>query len=104
MLTGTSPIQALQVSFHSNKVDVNSGTLQISTSIGPKLRKNQLSSSELLSNVYLMLAAGFETTSTALGYCTYRLAIHRDIQEKIYREIIKYKPSDLNSYETITNK
>ncbi|CAF3885510.1 unnamed protein product, partial [Rotaria magnacalcarata] len=66
--------------------------------------KNQLSSSELLSNVYLMLAAGFETTSTALGYCTYRLAIHRDIQEKIYREIIKYKPSDLNSYETITNK
>ncbi|CAF3807810.1 unnamed protein product, partial [Rotaria magnacalcarata] len=65
---------------------------------------NQLSSSELLSNVYLMLAAGFETTSTALGYCTYRLAIHRDIQEKIYREIIKYKPSDLNSYETITNK
>lgn len=51
-----------------------------------------------------MLAAGFETTSTALGYCTYRLAIHEDIQEKLYQEIIQYDSSDLNSYETIINK
>lgn len=51
-----------------------------------------------------MMAAGFETTSTALGYCTYRLAIHEDIQEKLYNEIIKYDLSDVNSYETITNK
>ncbi|CAF3694472.1 unnamed protein product [Rotaria sp. Silwood1] len=65
---------------------------------------NKLSSYELLSNAYLMLAAGFETTSTALGYCTYRLAIHQNIQEKLYQEIVKYNSSDINSYEILVNK
>jgi hypothetical protein len=53
--------------------------------------ENKLSESELLSNAYLILSTGFETTSTALGYCTYRLSIHQDIQEKLYQEIILKK-------------
>ncbi|CAF4852218.1 unnamed protein product [Rotaria socialis] len=95
--------QFIQERFQKNHQQTTNDLLQLMID-ALQSDKNQLSSSELLNKVYLMLAAGFATTSTALGYCTYRLAIHQDIQEKIYREIIKYKSSDFNSHETITNK
>ncbi|CAF3694253.1 unnamed protein product [Rotaria socialis] len=95
--------QFIQERFQKNHQQTTNDLLQLMID-ALQSDKNQLSSSELLNKVYLMLAAGFATTSTALGYCTYRLAIHQDIQEKIYRKIIKYKSSDFNSHETITNK
>lgn len=51
-----------------------------------------------------MLAAGFETTSTALGYCAYRLAVHHDIQEKIYQEVVQNNLSECQPDENSTNK
>jgi cytochrome P450 len=57
-----------------------------------------------LSNVFIVLIAGYETTSTALGYCTYRLAIHQDIQEKIYEELAEHWSSDTNSYDVIKSE
>ncbi|UJR16556.1 hypothetical protein I4U23_003457 [Adineta vaga] len=67
--------------------------------------KDQLTSTELLSNVFIVLAAGFETTSTALGYCTYRLALHQDIQEKLYAELTEHwDPNDNKTYDIISSK
>jgi cytochrome P450 len=58
-----------------------------------------------LSNVFIILVAGYETTSTALGYCTYRLAMHQDIQEKLYEELVEHWSSDTNSsYDVIMSK
>ena len=54
--------------------------------------------------MFIILAAGYETTATALGYCTYRLALHEDIQEKLYEELIEHCPSDVNSYDVIMSK
>jgi cytochrome P450 len=67
--------------------------------------KDQLLPTELLSNVFVVLIAGYETTSTALGYCTYRLAIHQDIQDKLYEELTEHSwSSDTNSYDVIMSK
>ena len=58
----------------------------------------------MLSNVFIFLAAGYETTSTALGYCTYRLAFHQDIQEKLYEELIENGSANDNSYDVVMSK
>ena len=63
-----------------------------------------MSPTELLSNVFIILAAGYETSSTALGYCTYRLAMHQDIQEKLYEELVEHWSSDKSCYDVIMSK
>jgi len=50
-----------------------------------------------LSNVFIVLAAGFETTSTALAFCTYRLAVHQDIQQELYEELVQQESCDHES-------
>ena len=52
----------------------------------------------------MTLIAGYETTSTALGYCTYRLATHQDVQEKLYKELVEHWSSDTASYDVIMSK
>jgi len=63
-----------------------------------------LSPSELFSNAFIVLAAGFETTATALGYCTYRLAAHPDIQEKLNEEILEHWSPDIDYYDLVMSK
>ena len=36
---------------------------------------------------FIFLAAGYETTSTALGFMAYEMAQNPDIQEKLQQEI-----------------
>ena len=48
---------------------------------------NVLHADEVISNVFLFMIAGYETTSTALAYATYVLATKPDIQEKLFEEI-----------------
>jgi cytochrome P450 len=65
-----------------------------------------LHSDEVVSNVFLFMIAGYETTSTALAYCTYILATKPDIQEKLVQEIDENKwnnNNDEDAYETATN-
>ena len=38
-------------------------------------------------NCFIMLIAGYETTSTALGFASYELALHPDVQKKLQAEI-----------------
>ena len=42
---------------------------------------------EMQAQSFIFLAAGYETTSTALGFLTYELSRHPDIQEKLQQEI-----------------
>ena len=46
-----------------------------------------LSHEEVLSNLFLFLLAGYDTTSGTLSFLLYNLAVHPDIQEKLAQEI-----------------
>ncbi|CAF4038013.1 unnamed protein product, partial [Adineta steineri] len=46
-----------------------------------------LSKDEVVSNIVLFMAAGYETTATALAYATYVLAKHPDVLKKLQDEI-----------------
>ncbi|UJR29669.1 hypothetical protein I4U23_017217 [Adineta vaga] len=45
--------------------------------------KNQLTLPEIQSNIFIFMAAGYETTATALGYLMYILATHPNEQMKL---------------------
>ena len=53
-------------------------------------QEKALTDEEILSHSFEFLLAGSETTSSALSFCTYLLAIHPDIQEKLADEIEEY--------------
>lgn len=46
-----------------------------------------LTEEEILGNLYIFTIAGHETTATTLRYALVLLALHADIQDKLYREI-----------------
>ncbi|EGT31682.1 hypothetical protein CAEBREN_01158 [Caenorhabditis brenneri] len=48
---------------------------------------------EVIENCFAFLLAGYETTSTAMTYCSYLLAKYPDVQEKLYQEIVELKRS-----------
>jgi cytochrome P450 family 13 len=65
-----------------------------------------LHSDEVISNVFLFMIAGYETTSTALAYSTYVLATIPEVQDKLVEEIDQNKWDNFNQetvYETVTN-
>lgn len=65
-----------------------------------------LHSDEVITNVFLFMVAGYETTSTALAYCTYVLATKSDIQEKLVDEINQNNWDDIDgedAYEIAAN-
>jgi cytochrome P450 len=65
-------------------------------------RNPGLSDSEVLGNVYIFSIAGHETTATTLRFVLVLLAIHEDVQETLYREIVEVlgdRPND-SAYES----
>ena len=52
-------------------------------------------------NCFLVLIAGYETTSTALGFASYELALNPDVQKKLQAEIDEHFPDEVrfNSIE-----
>ncbi|CAF0980556.1 unnamed protein product [Rotaria sp. Silwood1] len=58
---------------------------------------------EVISNVFLFMIAGYETTSTALTYCTYILATHSTIQEKLRAEIDEQQDKYGSDYDRVHN-
>ena len=51
---------------------------------------------EVKANVFLFMAAGYETTSTILAYSTYILATQRNIQEKLQAEIDEHQDKEID--------
>ena len=49
--------------------------------------KRTLTDEEIMSQLILFMLAGTDTTSTALGYVSYNLAMHSEYQEKLIKEI-----------------
>ncbi|CAF4663757.1 unnamed protein product [Rotaria sp. Silwood1] len=71
----------------------------------PLIRK--LTKHEIVSNIFLFMIAGYETTSTALSYISYVLATHPNEQQKLQDEIdanfISETQDDMPSYDTISD-
>ena len=49
-----------------------------------------LTDQEIVAHSITFLLAGYETTSNALSYTSYLLALHPEVQEKLSREIEEY--------------
>jgi len=65
--------------------------------------KQKLSDDDIYANSITFLLAGYETTSNALAYTTYLLALHPDIQQRLYEELKANIPDseDENFYEAV---
>ena len=51
-----------------------------------------LTMEEMQANSFILMIAGYETTSTALAFTAHELALHPDIQKKLQEEIDEYFP------------
>jgi len=73
-----------------------------------KYSKVELSELEILSGSMFLLMVGLETTGTLLTHCSYALAFHPEIQERLHDELLKIvefnddKSKFCFSYETLT--
>lgn len=52
---------------------------------------------EILANAILFIAAGYETTSTALSFLLYYLTVNSDCQERLYQEVTKTIGKQVNT-------
>ncbi|UMM21780.1 hypothetical protein L5515_003313 [Caenorhabditis briggsae] len=56
---------------------------------------------EVIENCFAFLLAGYETTSTAMTYCSYLLAKYPEIQKKLWQEIKLVKNEGTLDYDSI---
>lgn len=74
----------------------------ISQLLNIKKDRRELSYEEIEENVKTILTAGFETQSHAIGYILLMLAMHPDIDQRVYQEISEsYHGGEYVSYEKI---
>ena len=70
---------------------------------GTGSEKSGLTDDEIMAQALTFLLAGYDTTANALSYVTYLLALHPDIQEKLYKEVkVKFQDDtflNLQMYE-----
>jgi len=46
---------------------------------------------DIVANAYILFIAGFETVSTSMSFCMYELALRKDIQDRVRKEILDVK-------------
>ncbi len=64
----------------------------------------RLTRDEIISNIFVFMAAGYETTSTSLAYATYELARHPEVLEKLQAEIDQLPLSNDDESDEETKK
>ncbi|CAF0993668.1 unnamed protein product [Adineta steineri] len=65
---------------------------------------HRLTRKEVTINILVFMAAGYETTSTALAYATYALAKHPEVLQKLQAEIDRFLSSDDSMSDEETKK
>lgn len=64
---------------------------------GNSIKEKKLSEFEIYCQAFIFLLGGYETTAALLTHVTYSLAVHPDVQEKLYQEVMATLPdSDIN--------
>ncbi|CAP37228.1 Protein CBR-CYP-25A2, partial [Caenorhabditis briggsae] len=63
--------------------------------------KEKMTKKEVIENCFAFLLAGYETTSTAMTYCSYLLAKYPEIQKKLWQEIKLVKNEGTLDYDSI---
>ncbi|XP_076464210.1 cytochrome P450 3A2-like [Babylonia areolata] len=76
--------QAKTVGDSQDETDINGNSVNFS----------QLSQPEVVAHSLLLLLAGYETTSTTLGYIFYELATNLHVQEELRKEIVDHVPEN----------
>ncbi|KAL2803125.1 cytochrome P450 [Aspergillus granulosus] len=62
-------------------------------------RNMGLSDAEVLGNIYIFSLAGHETTATTLRFALALLAVHEDVQERLYTEIVEVLGDDSEHWD-----
>ncbi|XP_061187622.1 cytochrome P450 3A24-like [Saccostrea echinata] len=63
--------------------------------------KRGLSSKEIIANCLLFFFAGYETTAATLTYMAYLLALHPDVQRRLYDEIVMELGDEEPGYDNV---
>lgn len=70
------------------------------------LHDGQFSDEEIHDHIYTFVAAGYETTALQTAFTLLLLAMHNDVQDKVYKEILKVFPnenkSDSESFKSLS--
>ncbi|XP_045213917.2 cytochrome P450 3A29-like [Mercenaria mercenaria] len=82
----------------------NESTFSKGVSSGHETHKvERLSDDEISGQAFVFFIAGFETTASLLRYSAYILALHPDVDAKLYDEVQKHIGQDLPDYENVGN-
>jgi cytochrome P450 family 3 subfamily A len=81
------------VDIRMNNLDSEKHDL-LSLLVSSNQERGGLTDSELMSDVFIFLMAGHETSATTLQWMTYELAINPTVQERAYEEIISVIGTD----------
>jgi len=84
-----------------NKPSQRMDFLQLLLSENKKDGKSKLEDDEIFATAITFLLAGYETSSNALAYTLYLLALNQDVQDKLYEEIKENFHEDKPLYEEI---
>lgn len=57
------------------------------TELSPDVNKENITESIIMSNLFLFLTTGYQSTSSTIASLAYELALHQDIQEKVRQEV-----------------
>ncbi|CAA91268.3 Cytochrome P450 [Caenorhabditis elegans] len=66
-------------------------------------KSKPMTKQEVIENCFAFLLAGYETTSTAMTYCSYLLSKYPNVQQKLYEEIMEAKENGGLTYDSIHN-
>ena len=77
----------------SNEIDAESHDVIENEEFSDYKQSNskRLTDDEVIAQAFVFFIAGYETTATALSYCSYELALNQDVQDKLYREIKSFQ-------------